>query len=108
MLHQPPASSHRVHQTNLGRAPPRLRLGCGRLEGGEAGPPRQGDVADVGRVLGGNTWGGGGVSDSIRVTKLTFVNDESSLLQISSLMALGLPELLQLLHHIDWEIRGTF
>ena len=53
-----PVSSHRVHQTDLSRAPPGLGLGGAGLEGGEAGSSWQGDVADIGRLLGGNTWRG--------------------------------------------------
>ena len=39
--------SHTVHESYLGRAPPRVRLGVAGFQGGEAGAARQGHVTDV-------------------------------------------------------------
>ena len=78
---------YRVHKSDLGGTAPCLCLGCAVLEGGEAGSPRESDVAGVGR-------GGGGHA---------LVDDQRALPQLGPCLALLLPELLQLLHNVNCE-----
>ncbi len=60
------------------------------LEAAEAGPSRQGDVADVGRDRG----------------RDRLVDDQGTVLQVGALGLLHLPKVLQGLHHVDWNKLG--
>ena len=75
---------YRVHEANLGRAPPGVRLGVAIFESCEAGSPREGDVANVGGAGGGEA----------------LIDHQRPLPQLRPLLTLGLPELLEFLHNV--------